>query len=37
MVTAIKYPTEMRKQGFFSKKRGFIIDQKDYYVPNYYE
>lgn len=27
----------MRKQGFFSKKRGFIIDQKDYFVPNYYE
>lgn len=37
MVTAIKYPPEMRKQGFYSKKRGFIIDQNDYFVQNYYE
>ncbi len=36
MVTTIKYPKEMRMKGYHSKKRGFIIDQKEYYVPNYY-
>jgi len=36
MVTTIKYPIEMRRKGFHSKKRGFIIDGNDYYVPNYY-
>lgn len=26
MVTAIKYPVEMRAKGYFSKKWGFMID-----------
>lgn len=37
MVTTVKYPPEMKKQGYHSKKRGFIIDGKEYYVPNYYQ
>ena len=36
MVTTVKHVPEMRKQGYQSKKRGFIIDGNDYYVPNYY-
>ena len=36
MVTTTKYPKEMRLKGYHSKKRGFIIDQREYYVPNYY-
>ena len=36
MVTTVKHDVDMRRKGYQSKKRGFLIDGKDYYVPNYY-